>query len=136
MSERHLFRADYEAGSHDGFTVEKVLALLNRAHENRAAPKALTGCVSEISSCAQEDRSYAGALKEYAAAYEAAQAYLAPGEGAVWHDYAQCAQGEQDAHGAQVAAQLELLLRGDDIEALRVSDEEVEGCGYLAWLRH
>lgn len=131
MSERHL--SDSAAGGHyRAVAAEQLRALLKRAHRSGAAPKAFTGCVSEISSCQRLDHSYADALKQYGAVYEAAQAYLTPGE-VVVHDYAGCAQGEQDAQGAQVAAQLELLQQD---ASPSVSDDEVERCGYLGWLRH
>lgn len=139
MNEQPISSAPRADDSYCGFAAEQLSLLLTRARTTGAAPKAFTGCVSEISSCEQLDHSYADALKQYGAVYEAAQAYLAPGQ-AVAHDYDACAQGEQDTQGAQVAAQLELLLQEEQEheqhKVASVSDDEVERCGYLGWLRH
>ncbi len=134
MSEQQVSKAAHAAGSYRGFAAEQLSVLLKRARAKGVAPKAFTGCVSEISSCEQLDHGYADALKQYGAVYEAAQAYLAPGQ-VVAHDYGACAQGEQDTQGAQVAAQLELLQQ-EPVAVPSVSDDEVERCGYLGWLRH
>ncbi len=135
MSGQHLFLAGRAADACAGLAAEQLRALLKRTQGNEAAPKAFTGCVSDISACRQIDidGDYAVALKAYSAVYEAAQAYLQPGEHAVEHDYGLCAEGEQDGHGAHVAAQLQATERE---RVVNVSDEEVERCGYLGWLRH
>lgn len=107
-------------------------ALRKRAGRGAAAPESLTGCVSEISSCAGHEHSYADALKDYAAVYEAYQSYLTPGD-AVVHDYDQLAAVAAEEHhlGCLNDDLLASTLIPDD-----VSDEEIESCGYLGWLHH
>jgi hypothetical protein len=127
-------------GSYARLRAEQLQALLGRARRIDAAPEAYTGCVSELSSvCARIDRDiergYADALKQYAALYKkAAQAYLLPeAEAVARDDYRPTARDQQDVEVAFVVAGIE---RQAGLSGLSVSDEEVECCGYLGWLRH
>lgn len=134
MAEQHIPKIGGEPGAYHGFASERLLALLKRARSAGAAPKAFTGCVSEISSCEQVDHDYTDALKEYGAVYEAAQAYLAPGE-AVAHDYTLIVDYAEGVQASQLTALIEWQQTAQEIAPV-VSDDEVERCGYLGWLRH
>jgi hypothetical protein len=99
----------------------------------RRAPKALTGCVSEISSCGGAGHDYAAALKNYGAVYEAYQSYLSPDATMPPHDYGRAAleadELVHDASSDDEMAQLALPIE-------EFSDDEIESCGYLGWLHH
>lgn len=96
----------------------------------RHAPKALTGCVSELSSCDGASHDYAAALKNYGAVYQAYQAYLSPDESMLRHGYGRAAlEADELAPGAS-SEEMQLALPGGEF-----SDDEVESCGYLGWLR-
>lgn len=139
MTEQTLFKADPPVGSYQIFPGEQVQLLLKRARVAAVAPTPFTGCLSELCCAERLDRDaaagdYAAALKYYGAVCEAAQSYLAPGD-VVAHDYALCMRCERDAHGAQLAAETELGV-AEWPDAPSFSDEEVESCGYLGWLRN
>jgi hypothetical protein len=99
----------------------------------RRAPKSFTGCVSEISSFAAPEHSYADALKDYAQVYEAYQAYLTPADTVVQHDYDSV--GVATAAGHQLGCLNEELVECT-VPVDDVSDEEIESCGYLGWVHH
>jgi hypothetical protein len=98
------------------------------------APKILTGCVSDISSCAQPDHNYLDALKSYAEVYAAMQDYLAPVDPVTEHNYALNVP-ETEEHN--LLGMIEMVV-GDEDQPHQVdfTDEEIDSCGYLGWLRH
>ncbi len=104
-----------------------VAAVVARPRMERAAPKALTGCVSAISTCGQASSDYRAGLKAYAEVYEAYQAYLTPADPLAGHCY-----GSVPASDAESADWLMAPLE----DGPQVTDDEVEGCGYLGWLQH
>lgn len=96
--------------------------------EAGGAPRALTGCLSELSSCQAQDHVYLEALKSYAEVYAAYQDYLMPDDPVARHDYS-LKVSETEEH-----SQLGLLI--EDFRTESVSDDEIDDCGYLGWLRH
>ncbi len=109
------------------------ITLPNRSQTSKPAPKSFTGCVSEISSCATHDQPYAAALRNYAQVYEAYQAYLDPVDGQITHDY--------DAVGVAVTVEHQLGCLNEEmvdctVHADDISDEDIDGCGYLGWIHH
>ena len=93
------------------------------------------GCISELSSDAIHgcEHDYAAAMKSFAVVYEQYQAYLMPSGQLVAHDYDIAAKPVPAfSHlGCLNAELLESTVPEDDI-----SDDEIEGCGYLGWLHH
>lgn len=93
------------------------------------------GCVSELSSDAIHGypHDYAVAMKNYAAIYENFQAYLEPANILATHDYdlSLRAVEEHEHLGCLDQEFMECATNNDSI-----SDEDIEGCGYLGWLRH
>jgi hypothetical protein len=96
-----------------------------------AAPLQLTGCVSELSCCLQNNTQYDEALKAYAKVYSDYQKYLHVDD-----------QLRLPTSPVAITEEHILLgLIGDDIEQsirryVHFSDEEIEQCGYLGWLQH
>lgn len=108
--------------------------LEDEAAEDFAAPKSFTGCVSALSSCAAVDHAYTDALKSYGEIYEQFQAYLSPLDSLTAHDYdrAIAMSMPENAHfGCLNDDMVELLATTD-----KISDDEIESCGYLGWLHH
>ena len=96
------------------------------------SPIVLTGCASKLSMLKQHEHAYFDALKDYAIHCAQAQAYLADAEWQIAHDY-DCAlirnSLREPDHG----------LLGDDGEpaiAVQISDDDIDHCGYMGWLRH
>lgn len=86
----------------------------------------LTGCVSTLSSHSRRSRAYAAAVRDYATAYSAFQAYLSP-------------PARRLTPSVEPATAGELAARFDSwalpcLDA--ASDDEIEACGYLGWLNH
>lgn len=109
----------------------RIGAPRNGAAMGAHAPKLLTGCVSEISNCALRESARSGAFKDYAAVYAAYQDYLAPARHELPHDYDGIARSARD--GCLDDGLLDWTLqRHRDA----VSDDDIEGCGYLGWLQH
>lgn len=102
----------------------------DRAGSMRASRRALTGCVSKLSIVEPREHAYFDALKDYAFRYAAAQAYLADTQSQIAHDYTSIgdAPSEPD-HG---------LLDDDGEPAMfaQISDDDIDNCGYMGWLRH
>lgn len=104
------------------------------AYQNSAAPVS-GGCISEISSDSIHgcEHDYAAAMKTYGVIYEKYQAYLLPNNQLMPHDY--------DLAAAPVPAFNHLGCLNEDllestVHSDDVSDDEIEGCGYLGWLHH
>jgi hypothetical protein len=98
--------------------------------QKKATSAMLTGCVSKLSVVAQCEPAYFDALKDYAVHYAQAQAYLADDKWQIAHDYSLMdgSISEPD-HG----------LLGDDgepVKLARISDDDIDYCGYMGWLRH
>lgn len=93
------------------------------------------GCVSELSSDAIHGypHDYAVAMKNYATIYENFQSYLEPANILATHDYdlSLRAVEEHEHLGCLDQEFMECATNADSI-----SDEDIEGCGYLGWLRH
>jgi hypothetical protein len=96
---------------------------------------ACNGCISELSSKQIHGYShdYAVAMKNYAAIYESFQAYLEPKNILASHDYDLSTRPvEEHEHlGCLDQEFMECATNADSI-----SDEDIERCGYLGWLRH
>lgn len=104
------------------------------AFADRAAPKPLTGCISSISAYAPVDHAYTDALKNYAEVYEAFQSYLSPLDALPEHDYDQAiAMSMLEVQRPESEDDMLGFVVPKDIP---VSEEEIEHCGYMAWLRH
>lgn len=98
--------------------------------KKRAAVR-LTGCVSKLSSVTPLDHAYCEALKSYAEVYASYQSYLAVDDLLAAHDYTLAFE--------QIAEQNQLGLVGDDGEPIAhtdISEDEIDRCGYMAWLLH
>jgi uncharacterized protein YozE (UPF0346 family) len=108
--------------------------LANEALADTVAPKSLTGCVSALSSFAPVNHSYTDALKNYGEVYEQFQSYLSPLDKLSEHDYDQ-AIAMSMPEGAHIGC-----LNHDMVEFVAggefVTEEEIEDCGYMGWLRH
>lgn len=102
----------------------------NTSRKKLSRTIALTGCVSKLSTLELHQHAYFDALRDYAKLYEATQAYLAGDGSSIAHDYAATSSASREFdHG----------LLGDDGEAVAfvpISDDEIDNCGYLGWLRH
>ena len=117
-----------------GITADS-LALRNGTAQALIAPTACSGCISEISSdtirgCKHD---YAAAMKNYGVVYEEYQSYLMPSEQALPHDYDIAARPISDfSHlGCLHADLLDSTVQADE-----VSDDDIESCGYMAWVHH
>jgi hypothetical protein len=115
-------------------------ALSNGTSLSDAAPTAGSlaagnGCISELSSNEIHGYSHdhAVAMKNYATIYERFQAYLEPANILATHDYDLSTRPvEEHEHlGCLDQEFMECATNADSI-----SDEDIEGCGYLGWLRH
>jgi hypothetical protein len=115
-------------------------ALANGTSAQGAAPTlgstaACNGCISELSSDEIHGYShdYAVAMKNYATIYENFQAYLEPQNILASHDYDLSTRPvEEHEHlGCLDQEFMECAINADSI-----SDEDIERCGYLGWLRH
>lgn len=97
---------------------------------NVNSSSALTGCISGVSVIKPPRHAYFDALKDYAVHYADAQAYLAVDHSLVTHDNSSIDNSPIEFdHG----------LLGDDGEPVRfsqISDEDIDKCGYMGWLRH
>ena len=114
--------------SYGNVSAQQLTALLAQSRAVELTAAALTGCVSALSSCRHIDHAAcAAALKQYGALCAAAQCHLAPADTEL-HDCGAAVPAEAPAAIEPMAA----LPFG----ARRVSDEEIEGCGYLGWLSH
>ncbi len=93
------------------------------------------GCISALSSNEIHGYShdYAVAMKNYATIYENFQAYLEPQNVLASHDYDLSTRPvEEHEHlGCLDQEFMECATNADSI-----SDEDIERCGYLGWLRH
>jgi hypothetical protein len=96
---------------------------------------ACNGCISELSSydIHAYSHDYAVAMKNYATIYENFQAYLEPKNILASHDYDLSTRPvEEHEHlGCLDQEFMECATNADSI-----SDEDIERCGYLGWLRH
>lgn len=94
------------------------------------SPVVLTGCISKLSVIEPREHAYFDALKDYAAHYAQAQAYLVDTATPIAHDYTliDSALSEPD-HGL-------LNDDGEPAMAAQISDEDIDSCGYMGWLRH
>ena len=100
------------------------------------SPTVLTGCATKLSMLKQHEHAYFDALKDYAVHYAKAQAYLADDEWQIAHDYTLIENTmvmdsslSEPYHG----------LLGDDGEPAmfaQISDDDIDHCGYMCWLRH
>lgn len=94
-----------------------------------------SGCVSELSSDAIHGypHDYAVAMKDYATIYENFQAYLEPANILASHDYDLSTRPVEE-HEHLGCLDQEFMECATNIES--ISDEDIESCGYLGWLRH
>jgi len=92
------------------------------------SPTPLCGCWSELSSCRAQDQVYLDALKSYAQVYAAYQDYLTPEPPMERRDYALGVSATEE--------HVQLGLLSETGHAQRVSDDDIDDCGYLGWLRH
>lgn len=110
-------------------------ALPDGALQVLVAPTSFNGCVSEISSDAihGHEHGYTAAMKHYGVVYEEYQSYLMPIEQSLPHDYDLAAKPIADfSHlGCLNADLLDSTVLADD-----VSDDDIETCGYMAWVHH
>lgn len=110
-------------------------SLRNSAVPAFVAPTSFNGCVSEISSDAIRncEHDYAAAMKSYGVVYEEYQSYLMPTDQALVHDYDMAAKPVADfSHlGCLNADLLDSTVQED-----AVSDDDIESCGYMAWVHH
>lgn len=106
---------------------------VKRARSERFAPQSFTGCVSEISSGSEDEHFHADAFKRYAQVYQDYQAYLMPTDPLAAHDYELGARGVAAGSGLGC---LEGNLVGDTLQHDDISDDDIERCGYMAWLHH
>ncbi|HET8710464.1 MAG TPA: hypothetical protein VFM32_03755 [Spongiibacteraceae bacterium] len=110
-------------------------SLRNGAAQPLIAPTSANGCVSEISSNAVRghEHDYAAAMKSYGVVYEEYQSYLMPAAQVLPHDYDIAAKPVPDfGHlGCLNAELLDSTVQEDDI-----SDDDIESCGYMAWVHH
>lgn len=109
--------------------------LRHGAAQTPLAPTSSNGCISEISSAAIRSREhdYTDAMKNYGAVYEAYQAYLMPAEHTPAHDYDIAAKPV--SHFNQLGC-LNADLFDAALQEDAVSDDDIENCGYMAWVRH
>lgn len=114
--------------------------LSNGTAARDAAPTAgsvllASGCVSELSSDAIHGypHDYAVAMKNYAAIYENFQAYLEPANILATHDYDLSTRPVEE-HEHLGCLDQEFMECATNTES--ISDEDIERCGYLGWLRH
>lgn len=120
-------------------SVPEWSARSNGTPERSAAPLGsvtlVSGCVSELSSDAIHGypHEYAVAMKNYAAIYEGFQAYLEPENVLADHDYDLSTRPVEE-HEHLGCLDQEFMEWTADIDS--VSDEDIELCGYLGWLRH
>lgn len=102
---------------------------------NAGNATACNGCISELSSydIHAYSHDYAVAMKSYATIYESFQAYLEPKNILASHDYdlSTRAVEEHEHLGCLDQEFMECAVNADSI-----SDEDIERCGYLGWLRH
>lgn len=98
---------------------------------------ATNGCISEISSDAIRgyEHDYAAAMKNYADVYEKYQAYLMPAEQLLPHDYDLAATTNLDIQN-RGCFNSELFTRDTMLQHDNISDDDIENCGYMAWVRH
>lgn len=109
--------------------------LPNGALLDLVAPTSTNGCISELSSDSIHavERGYASAMKNYAVLYEQFQSYLMPRNELLPHDY------ELNVTLAALANPLGCLneeLVASTLHEDDISDEDIEGCGYMGWLHH
>jgi hypothetical protein len=123
-----------------GLMVSEQGALSNGTPGFEAAPfagsvAACNGCISELSSddIHGHNHDYAVAMKSYAAVYEKFQSYLEPQNILATHDYDLSTRPvtEHEHLGCLDQEFMECATNADSI-----SDEDIERCGYLGWLRH
>lgn len=115
-------------------------ALLNGTPGSAVAPTLgstapANGCISELSSDAIHgyEHDYAAAMKTYATVYENFQAYLEPANILATHDYDLSTRPVEE-HEHLGCLDQEFMECATNAES--ISDEDIEGCGYLGWLRH
>lgn len=104
------------------------LSMLRRSDQGRNIKNSnrASGCLSEISVPLLLDEEYFEALKNFADIYSDYQAYLFQ---AVPHTIECVADVGVDDYGLHDSTEV-------DHATASVSDDEIEGCGYLGWLRH
>jgi len=105
-----------------------TLMVIDELAETEIPPPRPAGCWSELSSCAVQDQVYLEALKSYAQVYAAYQDYLTPEDPVGRHDYSLGVSATEEH------VQLGLLSKA--AHPATVTDDEIDGCGYLGWLRH
>ena len=111
-------------------TQEKPVCVTRKRVLRGRSGMALTGCVSNESMVEQLQHAYFDALKDYAVHYAQAQSYLVEEGAPVVHDYTLT---------ERMLAEPDHSMLEDEMEteqAPLVSDEDIDACGYLGWLRH
>jgi hypothetical protein len=115
--------------------VSEQSPLPNGTSARDCAPTLSSGCISDLSSAAIHgyEHDYTAAMKNYATVYEDFQAYLEPANILAMHDYDLSLKPvpEHEHLGCLDQEFMECASNTDSI-----SDEDIEGCGYLGWLRH
>ncbi|HSB98039.1 MAG TPA: hypothetical protein VLC91_16380 [Spongiibacteraceae bacterium] len=109
--------------------------LLNGTPARDFAPTLSSGCISDVSSDAIHgyEHDYALAMKSYATVYENFQAYLEPANILATHDYDLSTRPVPE-HERLGCLDQEFMEYAGNNES--ISDEDIESCGYLGWLRH
>lgn len=110
-------------------------SLRNGATQALIAPTFCNGCISEVSSDALRGsrHDYTTAMKSYAVVYEEYQSYLMPVDQVLPHDYDLAAQPVPEfSHFGCLHAD----LLDSTVQADAFSDEDIENCGYMAWVHH
>jgi len=115
--------------------VPDQLVLPNCASASMLAPSASGGCISELSSDSIHgvEHEYTSAMKNYGAIYEQYQSYLMPRHELLPHDYDLSIKLAvlSNSLGCLNEELVASTLHEDD-----VSDDDIEGCGYMGWLHH
>lgn len=96
---------------------------------------ALTGCISQLSIIEQHEHAYFDALKDYALHYAQAQDYLAADQPPRAYSLMQdAAMRDSDFIGDLDHALLDDT--GEPLAAAQISDDDIDNCGYMGWLKH
>jgi hypothetical protein len=90
----------------------------------------LTGCISPLSAVVPQAQSYLDALDDYFIRHQQAQDYCADAPRRAVRDYAVDDELPREPdHGL-------LADDGEPVRLAQISDDDIDACGYLGWLRH
>lgn len=125
---REVLNADNPVKHYQPARLGNTLLVIDERAEIETTPLRPAGCWSELSSCAVQDQVYLEALKSYAQVYAAYQDYLTPEDPVGRHDYSLGVSATEE--------HVQLGLLSKSVRPATVTDDEIDGCGYLGWLRH